>query len=39
MNFFLGRILYSYDFRDVEEFRNKDVVVLGSSYFAEDIVF
>lgn len=37
MNSFPGRILHSHDFRDAEEFRNKDVVVLGSSYSAEDI--
>jgi Predicted flavoprotein involved in K+ transport len=37
MKSFPGRILYGHDFRDAEEFRNKDVVVLGSSYSAEDI--
>jgi len=37
MKSFPGRILHSHDFRDAEEFRNKDVVVLGSSYSAEDI--
>ena len=37
MNTFPGRILHSHDFRDAEEFRNKNVVVLGSSYSAEDI--
>ena len=37
MNSFPGRILHSHDFRDAEEFRNKDVVVLGSSYSAEDV--
>ena len=37
MNSFPGRILHGHDFRDAEEFRNKDVVVLGSSYSAEDI--
>ncbi len=37
MNSFPGRILHSHDFRDAEEFRGKNVVVLGSSYSAEDI--
>ena len=37
MNSFPGRIMHSHDFRDAEEFRNKDVVVLGSSYSAEDV--
>ena len=37
MNNFPGRILHSHDFRDAEEFRNKNVIILGSSYSAEDI--
>ena len=37
MNNFPGRILHSHDFRDAEEFRDKNVIVLGSSYSAEDI--
>ena len=37
MESFPGRILHGHDFRDAEEFKNKDVVVLGSSYSAEDI--
>ena len=37
MKSFPGRILHGHDFRDAEELRNKDVVVLGSSYSAEDI--
>ena len=37
MNNFPGRILHSHDFRDAEEFRNKNVIVLGSSYSAEDV--
>ena len=37
MKSFPGRILHGHDFRDAAEFRNKDVVVLGSSYSAEDI--
>ena len=31
MNSFPGRIMHSHDFRDAEEFRNKNVIVLGSS--------
>ena len=34
MNSFPGRIMHSHDFRDAEEFRGKDVIVLGSSYSA-----
>ena len=37
MESFPGRILHGHDFRDAEEFRNKNVVVLGSSYSAEDV--
>ena len=37
MKSFPGRIMHSHDFRDAEEFRNKDVIVLGSSYSAEDV--
>jgi trimethylamine monooxygenase len=37
MSSFPGRILHSHDFRDAEEFRGKNVIVLGSSYSAEDI--
>ena len=37
MSSFPGRIMHSHDFRDAEEFRNKNVVVLGSSYSAEDV--
>jgi len=37
MKSFPGRIMHSHDFRDAEEFRNKNVVVLGSSYSAEDV--
>ena len=37
MNSFPGRIMHSHDFRDAEEFRGKDVIVLGSSYSAEDV--
>ena len=37
MNSFPGIIMHSHDFRDAEEFRGKDVIVLGSSYSAEDV--
>lgn len=34
---FPGRILHSHDFREAREFTGKDVLVVGSSYSAEDI--
>ncbi len=34
---FPGRILHSHDFRDAEEFKNKNLLIMGSSYSAEDI--
>ncbi|MDF2095947.1 NAD(P)-binding domain-containing protein [Aquibaculum arenosum] len=34
---FNGRILHAHDFRDAREFRDKDLLILGSSYSAEDI--
>ena len=34
---FNGRIMHSHDFRDAHEFKNKRVLVVGSSYSAEDI--
>lgn len=34
---FPGRILHSHDFRDAQEFTGKDLLVLGSSYSAEDV--
>ena len=37
MKSFPGRIMHSHDFRDAEEFREKNVIVLGSSYSAEDV--
>ena len=37
MSSFPGRIMHSHDFRDAEEFRGKNVIVLGSSYSAEDV--
>ena len=34
---FNGRILHAHDFRDAREFTDKDILVLGTSYSAEDI--
>ncbi len=34
---FNGRILHAHDFRDALEFKDKDILVIGSSYSAEDI--
>ena len=34
---FNGRILHAHDFRDAREFEGKDVLILGTSYSAEDI--
>ncbi|MDY6999758.1 MAG: NAD(P)/FAD-dependent oxidoreductase [Actinomycetota bacterium] len=34
---FPGRILHSHDFRDAAEFAGKNLLILGSSYSAEDI--
>lgn len=34
---FPGRILHSHDFREAREFTEKDVLIVGSSYSAEDI--
>lgn len=34
---FNGRILHAHDFRDAREFAGKDILILGSSYSAEDI--
>ncbi len=34
---FPGRIMHSHDFRDAHEFAGKDLLVMGSSYSAEDI--
>jgi trimethylamine monooxygenase len=34
---FQGRVLHSHDLRDVEEFRNQDVLVVGRSLSAEDV--
>jgi len=37
MERFPGRILHSHDFRDAQEFTGRNVLVIGSSYSAEDI--
>ena len=34
---FNGRVLHSHDFRDAIEFKDKDVLIVGRSYSAEDI--
>lgn len=34
---FNGRILHSHDFRDALEFKDKDILLIGTSYSAEDI--
>jgi trimethylamine monooxygenase len=34
---FNGRILHAHDFRDAREFAGKDIVIVGTSYSAEDI--
>jgi trimethylamine monooxygenase len=34
---FRGRVLHSHDFRDAHEFAGRDLLVMGSSYSAEDI--
>lgn len=34
---FRGRILHAHDFRDAREFTDKDILILGTSYSAEDI--
>ena len=34
---FNGRILHAHDFRDAREFIGKDILILGTSYSAEDI--
>lgn len=34
---FPGRIMHSHDFRSAEEFKGKDILVIGTSYSAEDI--
>ena len=34
---FPGRVMHSHDFRDAHEFADRDLLVMGSSYSAEDI--
>jgi trimethylamine monooxygenase len=34
---YAGRLLHGHDFRDALEFKDKDVLIVGSSYSAEDI--
>ena len=34
---FNGRILHAHDFRDAREFTDKDILIVGTSYSAEDI--
>jgi trimethylamine monooxygenase len=34
---FPGRVLHAHDFRDAQELAGKDLLVMGSSYSAEDI--
>ena len=32
-----GRVLHAHDFRDAMEFKDKDILIVGTSYSAEDI--
>ncbi len=34
---FCGRVLHAHDFRDALEFKDKDIIIVGTSYSAEDI--
>lgn len=34
---FSGRVMHAHDFRDALEFKGKDIVIVGTSYSAEDI--
>jgi trimethylamine monooxygenase len=36
-NSFKGRILHAHDFRDALEFKDQDILIVGTSYSAEDI--
>eukprot|EP00930_Biecheleria_cincta_P046624 TRINITY_DN32174_c0_g1_i1.p1 TRINITY_DN32174_c0_g1~~TRINITY_DN32174_c0_g1_i1.p1 ORF type:complete len:844 (+),score=131.65 TRINITY_DN32174_c0_g1_i1:147-2678(+) len=36
-NSFTGRLLHAHDFRNAEEFTGKDILIIGTSYSAEDI--
>jgi trimethylamine monooxygenase len=37
MDRFNGRVLHAHDFRDAVEFRDKNILIIGTSYSAEDI--
>ena len=37
MDAFNGRIMHAHDFRDAVEFKDKDLLIVGTSYSAEDI--
>jgi len=37
MSGFAGRVLHAHDFRDALEFKDKDILIVGASYSAEDI--
>ena len=37
MDTFNGRIMHAHDFRDAMEFKDKDLLIVGTSYSAEDI--
>ncbi len=37
METFNGRVLHAHDFRDAREFADKDILLIGTSYSAEDI--
>ena len=34
---FPGRVMHAHDFRSADEFKGKDVLIVGASYSAEDI--
>ena len=36
-NIFNGRILHAHDFRDAVQFKDKNILIIGSSYSAEDV--
>jgi trimethylamine monooxygenase len=37
MDAFNGRVLHAHDFRDAREFKDQDILIIGTSYSAEDI--
>jgi len=37
LNYFNGRVMHAHDFRDAVEFKGKDLLLIGTSYSAEDI--